>query len=552
MKRTVLGPHTLRSETDAAPQAAAPAVASPRERSTRSPLPSGGDIIFLAILYLLLGVRANSLFDDASTGWHLVTGQYVIAHLQLPRNDLISYTFAAKPWVPFEWFFDVAAAALVNVGGLPLLAVAAASGIALLFLLLFQDVRREGCAFLTALALTLVGALASSVHWLARPHLFTFFGVYIFARVLEAFHRGKRSGWTTAAVLGVTTLVWSNAHPGFLIGFAMIVIYIAGEAITAAVLPRGVERASALRRARILLSALAVAAAASAINPSGLGLYPAFAANLRQLGGNVVTEEFQSPTFHGELYSTSLALLFGAFVLGLAASSRRPWLGRFLLVLAFAALALNGARNVPLFVIVSLPVIAELLAGSNFLLLTGRAADAHAGWVDTWLRVWRRIDRGYSRMEWRCTMHLAPMVAVAALAVSCVAAGRVPGVHALIKSSFDPRQVPTTTLAYIRDHGLPWDRGFNLDNWGGYIRFETGERVFIDDRAAPFYPRDFFQDYMQTLSAWPVWPTVLDRHRIQWVLVSKTVPLATVLRQSANWKLRAEDPAAYLFVRAAR
>lgn len=540
------------SESSARPHAVPPAVERPRERDDRSPLPSGGDIIFLALLYLLLGVRANSLFDDASTGWHLVTGQYIIAHRQLPHQDLISYTFATRPWTPFEWLFDTAAAALVNAGGLPLLAVVAASGIALLFLLLFQDARRTGCAFLTALALTLIGALASSVHWLARPHLFTFFGVYVFARVLEAFHRGNVSGLTMMTVLGVTTLVWSNAHPGFLIGFAMIVIYLAGETLSGAVLPRSSERTSALRRAKTLLAGLGIAAAASIINPSGPGLYPSFAANLQQLGGNVVTEEFQSPAFHGELYSTCLALLFGGFVLGLAGSTRRPWLGRLLLVLAFAALALNGARNVPLFVIVSLPVIADLLAGISLLSLAGATEDDHAGWVTTWMRGWRRIERGYAQMEWRCTMHLAPIAAVAVLVLSCIAAGRVPGVHPLASSSFDPRHVPTATLAYITDHGLPWDRGFSLDNWGGYIRFETGHRVFIDDRAAPFYPRDFYGDYMQAVSAWPVWPKVLDQHGIRWVLISKTVPLAAALRQTAGWRLQAEDPAAYLFVRTTR
>jgi hypothetical protein len=110
--------------------------------------------------------------------------------------------------------------------------------------------------------------------------------------------------------------------------------------------------------------------------------------------------------------------------------------------------------------------------------------------------------------------------------------------------------VPTTTLSYIKIHDLAWDRGFSLDNWGGYIRFETGHRVFIDDRAAPFYPNDFDQEYIQALFASPEWPKVLEKYQIRWVLVPKTVPLASVLRQTVGWQLQAEDAAAYLFVRA--
>jgi hypothetical protein len=434
--------------------------------------------------------------------------------------------------------------------GLPLLAVAIASAIGLLFLLLFQDARRTGCHFLLALALTLTGALASSVHWLARPHVFTFFGVYIFARVLEAFHRDELSGRAATILLGLTMLVWSNAHPGFLIGFAMVAIYLVSEACTAASLAPGAERRESRRRAGALLLGLTAVGAASLVNPNGPALYPSFADALRQLGGATQTQEFQSPTFHGELYSTCLALLFAAFAVGLAASHRRPHLARLLLVLAFAALALNGARNVPLFVIVALPVIADLWADADLLRLTGVAGARYAGWTEAWRRRWRRIGPGFDQMESRCTMHLIPIITVAVLAISCIAATRVPGVRPLVGSGFNPETVPTTTLAYITAHGLPWDRGFSLDNWGGYIRYETGQRVFVDDRTT-FYSREFYQRYGQTLSAWPGWQALLDQYRIVWVLVPKTVPLAGVLRQTAGWRLAAEDRAAYLFVRTA-
>jgi len=516
--------------------------------SVRSPLPSGGDIIFLALLYLLLGLRSTALFADASTGWHLVAGQYIIAHLHLPRQDLISYTFATKPWVPFEWLFDAVAAALAGIGGLPLLAVAAASAIALLFLLLFQDARGTGCHFLTAFAVTLIGALASSVHWLARPHLFTFFGVYVYARVLETFHRDRLSAPAAIGILGLTMVVWSNAHPGFLVGFAMVAIYLAAEAATVALLPRGAARAQAGLRVRTLAAGLVTAVAASFVNPNGLALYPSFTSALQQLGGNVMTAEFQSPTFHGELYSLSLELLFAGFIVGLATSRRRLWLGRLLLVLAFAALALNGARNVPLFVIVSIPVVAELLTESKLLSLVDIPGGTYAPWVDAWQRAWRRIERGYDRMEWRCTMHLAPLATVVLLALSCAAAGRIPGVRPVVASSFDAQRVPTGTLAYIRDHGLAWNRGFSLDNWGGYIRYETGERIFIDDRTT-FYPVAFYERYVQIILAQPGWHTRLDEYRVQWVLIPKDVPLAAALRDTPGWEMQAEDPAADLFVR---
>jgi hypothetical protein len=519
-----------------------------RERFGRSPLPSGGDIIFMSVLGLLLALLPDFLFGDASTGWHLVGGMYTLDHLRVPQRDLISYTFPTQRWIPFEWLFDAAAAGLVRLGGLPLLAVAAASSIALLFLLLFQDVRRTGCHFLPALGLTLTGALASSVHWLARPHLFTFFGVYVFARVLEALHRGELRGPTPVIALALTMLVWSNAHPGFLIGFAMLAIYFASEAFNAVVLAPGADRDASLHRAKTLLAALPVVGGMTLVNPNGPELYPSFADALRQLGGATQTQEFQSPTFHGELYSTCLGLLFASLIVGLCISRRRPWGGRLLLVLAFAALTLNGARNVPLFVIVALPLIADLFADADLPALTGITGAALAGWTERWRRGWQRLGPGIDQTELRCTMHLIPIATVAVLAISCMAAARVPGVRPFVSSGFNAQTTPTSTLNYIKNHGLPWNRGFSLDNWGGYIRYKTGQRVFVDDRTT-FYSRDFIRRYGETLSAWPGWQDFLAQYRIVWVLIPKTTPLASVLRQSRGWQLQAEDPAAYLFVR---
>ena len=90
-----------------------------------------------------------------------------------------------------------------------------------------------------------------------------------------------------------------------------------------------------------------------------------------------------------------------------------------------------------------------------------------------------------------------------------------------------------------------------MDNWGGYIRYATGERIFVDDRTT-FYPSDFEQRYVQMMFAEPGWRKRLDEYGFQWVLVPKNMPLAAALRDQSAWQMRAEDPAAYLFVRKSR
>src|SRR5258708_4071785 len=100
--------------------------------SKASPLPDLGDIIFLVLVYLLLLLRPDLLFADGSTGWHLVTGNYILNQHAIPHNDLISYTFPNKPWVAYEWLSDLVMALAVKIGGLNLLAVGSSCAIALM------------------------------------------------------------------------------------------------------------------------------------------------------------------------------------------------------------------------------------------------------------------------------------------------------------------------------------------------------------------------------------------------------------------------------------
>jgi hypothetical protein len=516
----------------------------------KSLLPNGGDIIFMCPIYLMLVLLPNLVLSDGSTGWHLIAGQYMIDHLRIPHHDLISYTFPNKPWVPYEWLFDVLAALLVRLGGLNLLAVATASAISWLFLSLYGDARRTGCHFLVALVITLLSCITSSVHWLARPHLFTFFGVYLFARSLEAFHWNTLPSRQLIGILGLSMLVWSNAHPGFLFGFAMVTIYLLSEAISMVALPPGVQRDLARKRAGTLLASLPLIAAASLINPNGLALYPYLAAYLRQAFGSVGTalQELMSPTFHGALHATSLELLFGAIVLGLATSRRKPWLGQFLLIVAFAHLALSGMYNEPMFAIVAVPFIANLFADNTLMALLGSGPPRSLGRLEPLKQRWQFLARNFDAMERRCTLHLFPIGVTAALVISCIAAGKITSIHSLVSSQFDPRTKPTATLTYIDHNHLRWDRGFNLDNWGGYIRYTTGHPVFIDDRL-DFYGPEFYRRYEQAIAIQPGWEKFLDDYNVEWVLFPKNTPLTTMLQHTPTWQLKTEDQAADLFVR---
>src|SRR5271154_2573365 len=129
-------------------------------------LPDLADLIFVLALYLTLFVKPGMLLSDGSTGWHLVSGNFILQHHCVPQADLFSFTFIGKPWIAYEWLSDLIMAVLVKLGGLSLLEVISACAIAFLFFLLYKRCRETGCNFVLATLLTIFGTIVSAIHWL--------------------------------------------------------------------------------------------------------------------------------------------------------------------------------------------------------------------------------------------------------------------------------------------------------------------------------------------------------------------------------------------------
>lgn len=131
--------------------------------------------------------------------------------------------------------------------------------------------------------------------------------------------------------------------------------------------------------------------------------------------------------------------------------------------------------------------------------------------------------------------------------VAAVSGGNLLGVVNL-SSGFNPKEMPTKTLDYIQANKLAYDKGFNFDNWGGLIRYKLDQRVFIDDRA-DFYGEDFYIQYGKIVQTKPGWENLLEKNKIEWILMPSNTMLAMALKDKNNWKLAAKDEASSLYVR---
>src|SRR6185436_747627 len=95
------------------------------------------------------------------------------------------YTRAGQPWFAWEWLSDAALGTAYRVAGLPAVAVLAAGAIALTaWGVAWLSLSLGANLFFTAGALVLLLG-TTSIHWLARPHVFSWLFALIFLAVAE-------------------------------------------------------------------------------------------------------------------------------------------------------------------------------------------------------------------------------------------------------------------------------------------------------------------------------------------------------------------------------
>src|SRR5690349_13908781 len=142
-------------------------------------------------LFLFQGYQ--KLFRDSDAGWHIRTGERILATGVLPRTDPYSFTKAGEPWFAWEWGADILTGSVHGAWGLPgvtmLYSVAIAVGVWLWFRLNWAV---EG-NFLIASVLAIPVLSTCNIHWLARPHVLSW--LFLLGAMLVAYSSWPAAGF---------------------------------------------------------------------------------------------------------------------------------------------------------------------------------------------------------------------------------------------------------------------------------------------------------------------------------------------------------------------
>jgi hypothetical protein len=451
-----------------------------------SPMSRALTLIFLGLV-LLLGASMGSrplIHDDLF--FHLATGQFVVENFEVPTTDLFSFTRGGEPWVSHEWGFGVLTHSVWSSWGYRALVILKATVTVAILLALFVLMKwRSGARASTPnpglVALLAVGLWAISDELILRASLVSSLFILILMGLLLWFDR--RGGPWPFASIALLFLFWGNFHGEVLFG-----LFLLGVATVEAALARwrpGIVPSTLLQanKDRPYLFLFAVSLLLTLVNPNGIQvlLYPfRLAWFLFTRGDSLEMGHFTGAT---PVSSAGFYLLVAILLIGILPLQRLKALSltEVLTVGAFFVLSVKSHRFIFFFTLFVLPVATKLLGERFSDPATSKLASGVRGAV----------------------------IGLAMLATAVAAAGE----WRHLESNPVSPHFPSGAVAFLEENAVG-TRGFNHQNYGGYLHWTLDQTIFWDGRNL------LFDSLMEEVAQMPL-EEVVDTWKIDYLLLTE-------------------------------
>lgn len=499
--------------------------------------PSVSDLLYLCLFFWALANGVQFL-ADGDTGWHIITGNGILDTLSVPFSDPYSYTMPATPWTSHEWLAEVVFASIHRVAGLNGVVALTASVVAFTSFLLYRYLLKMGVGAFTSVFMTVIAALASSLHWLARPHIFSMPLTLATFIVLDEYNReGKGRLWLLPAFI----LVWVNLHGGYILGIMMAFIYSGGNLVKWLASGRADGELGKKAKSLTVISFLMLLAAC--VNPHGPAIlyFPFHLVGRAFIMDNI--QEWLSPNFHTDRIFEFMLILYAAIII---TSKKRVDIIEGALLLLLTHMSLYSARYIPLLALVATPIVASR-ASDVAMDVAGRFPKE--GPINRASRLLAKKSGEMALFERRFRTHLW---IYASLAACFVIASR--GGTAFDRQAMDFRHdkkiFPVDAFEFAVKNGIN-GRMFNNDGWGGYIIYKgyPAYKVFFDGRS-DMYGVPMLKEYVKVARAEKGFEGILDKYGVDWVIFSANTPLCQILEAGGKWRLVYADKTADILLKA--
>lgn len=511
--------------------------------------PSIRDILFLAFLLAPTLIPDFTVLGDSDAGWHIRNGEHILSTGSIPRQDYFSHTCAGKPWYAWEWLADLFMAVIHQAAGLDGIALWASLTFSIVFSLLFLWLVRSGNNLFVATLFSLLAAFASTIHWHARPHLFTMVFLLGWIMMLDSVQKKGEQGisppiWSWMFFMA-TIVFWTNLHGGFVTGLIMLGIYALGNFLSGMTSSEPFKKTLDLKLGWFYLRLLLICLLLTAINPYGFKVHQHILNTYFHSSYFVDNiAEFISPNFHWPSVKCFEALLVGSIIV-LGISWKRLTFIETGVLLFWSHLALFSARHIPLYSLCVVPILVRHLSSyvENPAIREGVPC-----WFSKALSGFDVLSRNFRAFEMQFKGWFYPALSVLFLGAAALNQGSVFGIK-LPNASFDSRIFPVKAAEFVESNPRTGNF-FTTDQWGGYwiYRFYPSYPVFFDGRS-DMYGEEFLKQYQKVVGLSFEWKSVLEKFQVGWILLPVKDSLATALKETTQWKVIYDDHVSIIFIR---
>lgn len=500
-------------------------------------------IVYLTLIFTL-SLRLLGIFIDPDMWWHIKLGGDILNNKWV---NTLTFTCTDYTWINHSWLSDVLLNGINNIAGL--------HGLSIFFAIIFLGGIIFSCLALKAilkqyqikssklnfLLYILFFILLLSSFIAIRPQVFTFFFFNALIYLLVILYYKKTVNYKKIILFIPFFVLWVNLHGGFVIGIALIGLFLIDSFINFLSLlltNKFVDAKLLFDKSKFLLILIIVFLLSSLLNPFGLDLWKEIFTLV--LGSNNVSfiTEWRAINIK-DSYNLFYFLLFLAGIVLQVINKGKSSL-RLTIVLALGLLSLYSVRYI-------LPVSGIVL------LVVFTEANILFDWV------YKKIliqDKDIKRVLGLLKYFIIMFIAIAA------------GISAYLSIKFfislgdlnnqeNHKLYPIEAKNYIEGHKSELG-GLNFYNtyvWGGYLEYNLPDFKWIIDGRMPEWHCDgkvksnIMLDYIEVEKVNKKWKEVLIKYNIKALIIETDGSLANILSADSEWQILHTDKIATIFLK---
>ena len=465
-------------------------------------------ILLLTAAAAIEAVRLSSVSAPANSDvwWHLSSGLWMLQKHALPRTGILSQS-GGTAWIASSWFYELLLAVSYKVMGLrsiPVLLMGFKAALAAVMFLLAGGLRRN---FWPAVALSAIAQYILA----AVPPGPGYASILFFAiELLLLLESRRRRDFRLLLWLSPLMLVWANLDPQFVIGVALLLLFLA-SLVCEQYLLSGVRSLEVSTVAKIIV----LSVVGTVITPYFYRPYGVFFGVTLSSANDYLTD-FHALGFRQPQDYVLLLLAMAAFLaLGLRRS--RDFFSIALLAGCIAA-AFYSRRNVWLIALAAVAVIGEACSETSE----------------------RSSEDGWKREMW--------IAAACSFAVLLVAGWpRIPHSDQALMTRVG-QSYPVAACDAIRDQHLAQPL-FNAYEWGGFVTWYLPQYPVAIDGRNDLYGPDVISEYSKMMNADVPYTEYAAVSGAQTILLPKRAIMAGALSSLPIFRVAYSDEIAIVLSR---